>query len=642
MIPENETVRITQTVAAALDYAHRQGVLHRDIKPENILLNEGQPLLTDFGVATAVSAAGSDRLTEPGLAVGTPAYMSPEQVTADRELDTRSDVYSLACVTYEMLAGEPPFTGRNARATMALHAIEPAPSVRAKRPDAPLVIEQALARALAKEPDDRFRSVRDFADALARSSEPTGTPRQTLASTRKVAVLPFENVSPDPENAYLSDGITDELIDALTQVEGLHVTSRTSVFAFKGKRQDVRVIGAQLGVSAVLEGTVRRAGDRLRVTARLTDVGDGRHLWSERYDRELQDIFAIQDEIAQTIVRTLRDHLLRDLGRVAPRHYTENVRAYNLYLRGRYHWNLRTSDDIARAIDYFEQAVAEDPEYALAYTGLSDAHAIQVDYRGLPVAEGMERAKAEAQKALALDEKLAEAHTSLAWVSFIYDWDWANADREFRRAIELDPRYATAHQWYAWLQLATGRLEDALREGRLAVELDPAAISARRGLGWLHYYVRRPESAIKHLRLALGIDPESEETHRVLGLAYIQAGRYETAEETLREAVRLAKKSQAYSLATLGHLAARMGDRAAAKSVVAELTSMERAGQYVSPVALATVHLGLEQHDQVFEALERAFQERRGWLAYLNVEPLLDPIRLDERFDDLVQQMRLP
>ncbi len=640
-LPVDEAIRITRTVAAALDYAHREGVLHRDIKPENILISEGQPVLTDFGVATGLSAIGSDRITEPGLAVGTPAYMSPEQVSAEEEIDARSDQYSLACVLFEMLTGDPPFHGPTARATMAKHAIEPAPSVRTLRPDVEFVVERAIATALAKEPGDRFASVREFAGAL--TAPPSGASRALRPSgPQRIAVLPFENASPDPNNEYLSDGISDDLIDALTEVEGLHVTSRTSAFAFKGMRQDVRAIGAQLGVATVLEGTVRQVGNRLRITARLTDVTEGRHLWSERYDRDVEDIFAVQDEIAQTIVKTLRSHLLAPVGEIEPHRHTQNVRAYNLYLRGRYHWNLRTPQDLAQAIAYFEQALEEDPNYALAFTGLSDAHAIQIDYRGLPVAEGMLRAKDEALKALELDEGLAEAHTSLGWVNFIYEWDWKAAERAFRRAIQLNPRYATAHQWYAWLHLAMGRLAEALKEGKLAVEFDPGAISARRGLGWLHYFARRSDLAVEHLQLALGIDPDAEETHRVLGLVYLNAGKLEKAENALRRAVDLAKKSNVASLATLAHVAAQRGDRTAAERIVDELTTRESAGEYISPVALATAYLGLEDHERVFDALERAYVERRGWLAYLRVEPLLDPIRHDRRLDDLAKRLKLP
>ncbi len=635
-LPIHDAIRITLAVAGALDYAHRRNVLHRDIKPENILLNEGQPLLTDFGVATAISAAGSDRLTEPGLAVGTPAYMSPEQVTADRELDARSDLYSLACVLFEMLTGEPPFRGPNARATMAQHAIQPPPSVRSQRGEVPLVVDQVIARALAKDPAQRFDTVRAFTEALTSTDPPASAAADR--NTRMIAVLPFENASPDPDNEYLSDGLTDELIHALTKVEGLHVASRTSVFAFKGTRQDVRAIGAQLGVSTVLEGTVRQSGNRLRITARLTDVSDGRHLWAERYDREVDDIFAVEDEITRTIVMTLRTTLWRDLGELRPRRYTDNVKAYNAYLRGRYHWNLRTPEDILRAIEYFEQAIQEDPDYALAYTGLSDAHAIQVDYRGSPVAERMEQAKVEARRALELDETLAEAHTSLAWVNFIYDWDWTAAEREFRRAIELNPSYATARQWFAWLLLATGRGVEALQEARMAVDLDPVSVSGHRGLGWLCYYLGRHEEAVEHLRRALAIDPQADETHSVLGLVYTALGRFEEAEAAFRDAIATAQKTAAYAMAGWGYMEARRGRRAETERLLVELEQLSSEG-YISPVAFVLLHVALGDPDAVFQWLDRCYEERRGWLAYLRVEPKLETVRNDPRFDSLVTRM---
>ncbi|KPK00965.1 MAG: hypothetical protein AMS20_14500, partial [Gemmatimonas sp. SG8_28] len=281
-------------------------------------------------------------------------------------------------------------------------------------------------------------------------------------ATRCIAVLPFVNASPDPDNEYLSDGITDEIIAALANVEGLRVASRTSVFALKGKPQDVRAIGALLGAAWVLEGTVRRSGDRLRITAQLSSADEGRLLWSERYDRQLDDVFAVQDELARTIVSTVSGTSLAHLTEPVARRYTENVRAYGLYLKGRYAWNKRTQDGVSEAIEYFEQAAAEDPRYALAYTGLADSYALQLDYRSVPVAEGFERAKQYARQALALDEGLAEAHASLAWALFVYDWDWEGAARSFQRAIAINPRYATAHQWYAFLLATQGRHEDAL------------------------------------------------------------------------------------------------------------------------------------------------------------------------------------
>jgi serine/threonine-protein kinase len=627
-------------VATALGYAHRHNVLHRDIKPENILLQEGEPVVADFGVATAISAAAGDSvyITDRGFVVGTPAYMSPEQASAERDLDGRSDLYSLACVLFEMLAGRPPFVGSGARATMARHAIEPPVPIRSLRPNAPASVESALQRALAKVPGDRFQTMEEFCDAL-RAPSPPAIPVTPAPAGRTIAVLPFVNSSADPENEYFSDGMTDELITALTKVEGLYVASRTSVFALKDLREDVRTLGARLNVSSVLEGTVRKAGARLRITVQLTSVIDGRTLWSERYDREMADVFAIQDEIAGTIVRTLRSTLLGDLGDPTPVRYTENVRAYSLYLKGRFWWNRRTQADIAEGIRYFEQAIAEDPRYALAYSGLADSYALDLDYRGVPVVEGMERAKAEARKAIELDETLAEAHTSLGWVTFIYDWDWSGAEREFRRALELNPRYATAHQWYAWLLAAMGRFDEALAEGRSAIDLDPASVSGRRSLGWLQYYARQFEPALDNLRRALAMNPTAEETHRLLGLVYLQQGRDDEAAAAFKEA--LANTSNdAMALAGHGLVAVRRGRPGEARAILDGLHERGRT-RYVSPVALTGLHAALGESDAAFHWLEQAYQERRGWLAYLKIEPLLDGLRSDSRFARLVERMRL-
>ena len=636
-LPIDVALRISRAVALALDYAHRHNVLHRDIKPENILLQEGEPVVADFGVATAISAAGGDNVyvTDGGFAVGTPAYMSPEQASAERDLDGRSDLYSLACVLFEMLSGKPPVAGSGPRATMARHAIEPPPLIRTLRPNVPLAVELALQRALSKAPAERFSTMADFCDALvaAPAAVPSGEGR------RAIAVLPFVNSSADPENEYFSDGMTDELITALSKVEGLQVASRTSVFAFKNLREDVRSIGARLNVSAVLEGSVRKSGNRLRITVQLIGVADGRTLWSERYDREMADVFVIQDEIAGTIVRTLRSTLLGQLGDPTPVRYTENVRAYSLYLKGRFWWNRRTQTDIAEGVKFFEQAIAEDPGYALAYSGLADSYALDLDYRGVPVTEGMARAKLAARRAIELDESLAEAHTSLGWVIFIYDWDWTGAEREFTRAIQLNPRYATARQWYAWFLAAMGRLEEGLAEGRAAIELDPGSVSIRRSLGWLHYYARQHEPALENLKRALAMDPTAEETHRQIGLVYLQQGKYDEAEAAFKEALANTENG-VMAFAGLGHVAARRGHPQEARAVLDELHRRART-EYISPVAFTGLYVTLSEADAAFEWLEKAYQERRGWLAYLNIEPLLDGLRSDTRFHRLVERMRL-
>jgi len=400
------------------------------------------------------------------------------------------------------------------------------------------------------------------------------------------------------------------------------VASRTSVFALKGKPQDVRAIGALLGAAWVLEGSVRRAGDRLRITTQLSSTEDGRLLWSEGYDRTLADVFAIQEEIARTIVGTLRATSFADFAAPAPKRYTESLKAYGLYLKGRYAWNKRTQEGVTEAIHLFEQAIAE----------------LQLDYGSIPAAEGFVRAKQYARKALELDETVAEAHASLAWSLFVYDWDWEAARREFRRAIELDPGYATTHQWYAFWLAAHARFDEALVEGHTALELDPGSVSIRRSVGWLYFYARRYDQARYHLARAIAMNPTAAETYRILALAFAQQGQWAEAERVIRDGMAL-PGAAAYTTATLGYVLAQTGQRAQAEALLGELVAQSRR-EYVSAVALATLYLGLGEISQALDWTE-AYEERRGWLAYLKVNPVLDPLRGQPRFEALVKKMRL-
>ena len=630
-----DALRVMREVGAGLDFAHRAGYVHRDVKPENILFADELALLADFGIARAC-CGDETAVTAAGLAVGTPEYMSPEQASGERDLDARSDVYSLACVLFEMLGGEPPFSGASTRAVMARHVAEPARSIRMLRPEIGEGIDAALARALAKDRAQRWGSVPAFLSAL-HDTPPVARDAITAHATRSIAVLPFVNLSADRDNEYLSDGITDELIAALARVEGIRVASRTSVFALKGKPADVRSIGALLGCGVVLEGTVRGGGERIRITASLSSTTDGRLLWSQRYDRRLDDVLAVQDEIARTIVDTLRATSFATVE--TARRHTPNARAYRLYLQGRYEWNRRTQEGVAAGIRFFEQAIAEDPAYALAYTGLSDCYALEVDYRSIPVHEGLARAREFARKAIALDDSLAEAHTSLAWVLFVYDWQWDEAAREFRRAIECDPGYATAHQWHAFLLASRGLSAESLVEAHTAVELDAGSVSARRSLGWAYYYARRHDQARQHLERAIAMNPNAEETFRVLGLTLSVDGRHAEAIQVLEEAVTM-EGAGAYTRATLAHALARGGRRAEAEAILADLLALART-EYVTPVAIATVLLGLGATEPALDWMEKAKADRRGWLAYLRVNPIFDALRGQPRFEAMAAELRL-
>jgi serine/threonine-protein kinase len=635
-----EAVGIAAEIGHALDFAHRQGFVHRDVKPENILFTDGHAVLADFGIARACNSVGKGVITEAGLTLGTPEYMSPEQAAGERSLSYGSDIYSLACVVYEMLTGRAPLLGTNPHSTMAKQVTGVALPLRSLRPEASSALESAIARALEKSPGDRFATVNEFVSALQRGLVAPPSVAMPSAALRTIAVLPFVNSSSDPDNEYLSDGLTDELINALVRVEGLRVSSRTSVFALKGQPLDVRAIGALLGASWVLEGTVRRAENRLRITAQLSSTDDGRLLWSQRYDRTLDDVFAIQEELARTIVDTLWTKSFVQLEQPVARRYTESVTAYALYLRGRYAWNKRTQKDVADAIELFGQAIAVDPEYAPAYAGLSDAYALQLDYRSVPVDEGHRLAKEYAERAIAIDDTVAEAHAALAWTTFIHGWDWVTSQREFLRAIALNPSYATARQWYAFWLAAMGRTDEALVEAHTALELDPASISIRRSVGFAYIYARRYDQVHHHLGRAMAMNPTQEENYRILGMALSLQGHHAEAQQVLREGTALPGASS-YTIATLGWALARNGAIDEATAVLRQLEATA-AHSYVSPVSFATLHLGLGNIDEALTYAERSHSERRGWPVYFRVNPLVDPLRGEPRFEALMEAMALP
>jgi len=476
-LPFDDAVHLARTVLAALDYAHRHQVVHRDIKPENVMLHEGEAMVTDFGIAKAVTAAASDNLTQTGATVGTPAYMSPEQASGAIELDGRSDVYSLACVLYEMLTGRTPFVGPTAQAIIAQCFTSPPPPLRTAVNGVAEWAEQAILKALAKEPGGRFATAAAFAQALkapgAATTPPGATtatpPPQAASIAKSIAVLPFVNMSADPENEYFTDGIAEEIINALTKVQALRVASRTSSFAFKGKNQDIRKVGEQLNVGTVLEGSVRKAGTKLRVTAQLVSVTDGYHLWSDRYDRELQDVFAIQDEIAGNIVKALRVVLSEDEKRAIERAPTDNVQAYEYYLRGRQFFHQWRRKAIEYARQMFERAIEIDPAYARAWAGVADCCAFTFNYWDASAAN-LEQADAASRKALELAPDLPEVHVSRG-LSLAFSRRFEEAESEFRAAINLSPKLFEAHYFFGRALQQQGKSAEAVRSFEEACRL---------------------------------------------------------------------------------------------------------------------------------------------------------------------------
>jgi len=642
-LPLDDALQIAREVADALSYAHSRGVIHRDIKPENILLESGHAVVSDFGIARAVSAAGSARLTETGLAIGTPAYMSPEQAAGSQDVDGRSDLYSLACVLYEMLAGEPPFTGPSAQAVVAKRLSTPAPRVSILRETVPASIEAALNKALARSRADRFATAAQFAEALTAGGQGGETSAPAVAGAPSIAVLPFLNMSGDPENEYFSDGLAEDIIDALTQVPGLRVMARTSAFAFRGKEADVREIGARLNVEHILEGSVRRAGSRIRVTAQLVKASDGYHLWSQRFDREMTDVFAIQDEISQAIVEKLRLRLAGD--RPLVKRYTDNLAAYDLCLKARYHLLKMTQEGREAGRRYCEQAIALDSNYAMAYVMLAESYLWSAFWGSTHPREAFARAKSAAREALKLDDTIADAHSALGTVLGSGEFDWHGAEREFRRALELSPsstavRYDYAWCYAMWFLYPLGRVEQALTEMRRALELDPLDPFYNSLLGYLLHSKGQFEPSVAQLQHAIDLDPTFFFAHWFLSSVYSLHGQPDKAIAAGEKANELSKR-HALTLGALGAAYGRAGRAAEARHVLEELKA-RRGLTYVPSSALAWVHAGVGELDAGLEWMARGVDERDPTVVTaLKSAPVFDPLRSHPAFQALLRKMNL-
>jgi serine/threonine protein kinase/tetratricopeptide (TPR) repeat protein len=627
-----EGIRIARQVASALDHAHAHGLIHRDIKPENILIHEGEAMVTDFGIALAAEAGREDRLTGTGLSLGTPAYMSPEQAAGDRDLDARSDVYSLGCVLYEMLAGEPPYTGPTAQAVMAKHFTDQVPRIRRFRPTVPPGVEHALIKALGKAPADRFASAGSMADALA-------NPSASQQRSPSVAVLPFVNLSADPENEYFADGITEDVIAQLSQIRSLKVISRTSVMPFKNRQQSLREIGAKLDVATLLEGSVRRAGSRVRIVAQLVDAESDRHLWAQTYDRDLTDIFTIQSDVALQIAGALEAELSSEEKSRIHKKPTDDLQAYQQYLLGKHCMARWTTEGIERAIKHFEQAIARDPNYALAHASLAYAYTeIGIGVAGtVPPAEAFGRARAAVARALELDPGLPEARAVLAHLKVACDYDWAGAEKEYKRAIELNPNSGVAYDSYGLMLAALERYDEAIQVQERAHELDPVA--HRMDIATTFLRAGRYEEALRAITECLAVDPNLALAHATAGWAHLLNGMPEQGVASLQRAVAISPDSSLY-LAQLGQALARVGRTEEARGMLRQLEALSKQ-RYVSPYHMAYVYTGLGEHDRAMDCLERAYEERSGGIFGIRGSFLFAPLRGHPRFKELLRKMNL-
>lgn len=672
-----EAIDYSIQVARGMEKVHEKGIVHRDIKPQNLIVTVDNVVkIVDFGLA---KLAGAKRLTLQGITVGTLGYMSPEQARGG-EVTRQADIWSSGVVLYEMITGRLPFNGDNPQAVIYSILNEEPEPVTGLRPNVPLELERIINKCLSKECANRYRSFDELIADLSLLNKKPGSaadanekpvvkkapvkfsPRiifpvilaamiisvfvylffvKNKGAEISIAVLPFEDMSPDGQQEYFCDGMVEELITALSRVEGLNVTSRTSTFQFKGKKLDIREIGERLNVKNVLEGSVRRAGKRVRITAQLIDAADGYHLWSDAFEREFEfdDVFKIQDEITKKIVKSLEIKLSVKGERPLIKRYTKNAEAYELYLKGRYFWEKRLPEDMRKGIDFFIKAIEKDPDYALAHVGLANSYFFLANYSILPPKDVMPVAKAAVLKALEIDDTLAEAHNWLAIVK-LYEWDWQAAEREFKRAIELSPALIVAHEWYAKCLAVTNRVEESLAAIKRTAKIAPFSISTQIAIGRHLYYARKYDAASRQFKKVLKLEQDNHLALTHLGQAYVKMSMFREAIDCFEKAKTITKGKDTACLSGLGYAFGMSGKKEDALKTLEELNNLA-SQRYVDPAYIAAIYIGIGDKDNAFQSLEEAYICRSNWMKYLLVEHMFEPLHDDPRFVALVKKVGL-
>jgi serine/threonine-protein kinase len=690
-LSEKETASIGAQIAQALEGAHDHGVVHCDLKPGNILLTpKGRVKILDFGLARLLRPVdgleGTESLTQTTAMAGTLPYMTPEQLQGEAA-EVRSDIHAAGAVLYEMATGQRAFreelTSRLIDDILHHPPISPRAVNRRLSPD----LERIILKCLEKSPDDRYQSASDLEVDLRRiatgsktaagiPARPAGrSPRRPAvfaglgiialaailvgfnvggsrdriaqwgrpSQKRSLAVLPLENLSRDRDQEYFADGITDAVITDLAKIGALRVISRTSVMRYKRTQKSISQVARELNVDAVMEGSIERVGDRVRITAQLIRAATEQHIWAEAYDRDMHDVLHMPEEIARSIAREVQIQLTPQEQALLAKSRPVDPEAYELYLKGRYFWNKRTQQSTEKAIFLFRQVIEKDPGYASAYSGLADCYilfGISFDVGSLSPAQAIPQAKVAAEKALTLDDSLAEGHNSLAYARLLYDWDWQGSEAEFKRALALNPGYANAHHWYAHLLMASGRRDEALAESERALNLDQLSPILHVHLGWHYVYARQYDHALDQLRKVLDLDPNYSLANWYLGWVYEQQGKYPEALEAMHKAQAFLQGNTALT-ADIAHVYAVSGDRPAALKILNQLKESSRQ-RYVNAFEVALIYLALGEKQTAIQWLEKAYSERSDFMIYLAVDPRLDSVRADPQFADLTRRVGLP